>query len=135
MGFWTLPFARKRVEGALDMSTETRQPPTLNREFGRWTAYRGLNVVYEGSSQLIEVHPPDLSAHGMFINTPQHFPEGAVLKLEFRLGRSGQDIHARAEVRYCLPGIGVGVEFIETAEADERTIAEEIASRMGDSEA
>ncbi len=113
------------------MSTETGQHVILNRDLGRWAAYRGLNIKYEGSSKLIEVRAPDLSPRGMFIHLAQHFPEGSVLKLEFRLGRSGLDIHARAEVRYCLSGVGIGVEFIDIAEADRLAIAEEIDGLIG----
>ncbi len=117
------------------MSTGSRPHPIPNREFDRWATYRGLTIVYEGRSELIEVRAPDISPRGMFIHIPQHFPEGAVLKLEFRLSRSGQDIHARAEVRYCLPGVGIGVEFIEISEDDQLAIADEIDSLMGNGQA
>jgi PilZ domain len=105
--------------------------PIPNREYDRWATYRGLTIVYEGRSEQIEVRAPDISPKGMFIHIPQHFPEGAVLKLEFRLSRSGHEIHARAEVRYCLPGVGIGVEFIDISEVDELAIADEIDSLMG----
>jgi hypothetical protein len=105
--------------------------PIPNREYDRWATYRGLTIVYEGRSELIEVRAPDISPKGMFIHIPQHFPEGAVLKLEFRLSRSGHEVHARAEVRYCLPGVGIGVEFIDISEQDELAIADEIDSLMG----
>jgi hypothetical protein len=105
--------------------------PIPNREFDRWATYRGLTIVYEGRSEQIEVRAPDISPRGMFIHIPQHFPEGAVLKLDFRLSRSGHDIKTRAEVRYCLPGVGIGVEFVDITEEDELAIADEIASLMG----
>jgi hypothetical protein len=63
----------------------------------------------------------------MFINTAKRFPEGAIMKLRFRLNRSGIEIHARAEVRYCLPGVGIGVEFIGLSPDYVRAIEEEIA--------
>ena len=40
------------------------------------------------------------------------YPQGAVLKLRFRLSRTGILIETRCEVRYCLKGVGVGVEFV-----------------------
>jgi PilZ domain-containing protein len=67
----------------------------------------------------------------MFIHIPQHFPEGAVLKLEFRLSRSGRDVKTCAEVRYCLPGVGIGVEFVDISPKDEQAIAEEIETLRG----
>ena len=75
----------------------------------------------------ISSRPPDISPHGMFINTAKRFPEGAIMKLRFRLNRSGVEIHARAEVRYCLPGVGIGVEFVGLSPESVHAIEEEIA--------
>jgi hypothetical protein len=73
---------------------------------------REISVLYEGRHEQILVKPPDLSTRGMFISTTRIFPEGAVLNLRFRLAHSGAEVQTRSEVRYCLPGVGVGVEFI-----------------------
>jgi hypothetical protein len=85
-----------------------------------------LSLTYEGRRDSVCIRPPDISAKGMFINTDATFPEGSVLKLNFRLARTGTRIVARCEVRYCLPGVGVGVEFIglpfEHAQAIEKEI-------------
>ena len=113
------------------MSADPHQHPVPSREFDRFATYRGLNIVYEGRSEQIEVRPPDISPRGMFIHIPQHFPEGAVLKLEFRLSRSGHIVKTRAEVRYSLPGVGIGVEFVDISTEDEQAIADEIESLMG----
>ena len=66
---------------------------------------------YEGRGGSIPIHPPDISPNGMFVNTSTHFPEGAVLNLRFRLTHSNVEVQTRGEVRYCLPGTGIGVEF------------------------
>ncbi len=71
-----------------------------------------LHMGYEGGEHEIPIRAPDISLHGMFLNTSTHFPEGAVVKLRFRLTRSNVEVQTRAEVRYCLPGIGIGVEFV-----------------------
>jgi hypothetical protein len=113
------------------MSSDPHQHPVPSREFDRFATYRGLNIVYEGRSEQIEVRAPDISPRGMFIHIPQHFPEGAVLKLEFRLSRSGHTVKTRAEVRYSLPGVGIGVEFLDIPPDDEQAIADEIATLMG----
>ena len=99
--------------------------PSEQRVEGRHTCCRDLHVVYEGFGRHVEVRAPDLSTQGMFINTPQVFPEGTVLKIRFRLGHSGKMIQTRAEVRYCLPSVGVGVEFIDLPEEMRAAIAEE----------
>lgn len=96
------------------------------RSFRRHMYYRDLEVVYEGHSQQIPLRVPDLSTHGMFINTPQVFTEGSVLKLKFRLCRTGYLVTARAEVRYCLAEVGIGVEFVEITEEAQDAIAEEM---------
>jgi len=91
------------------MSSETFS--NQSRLVSRFSSLRDLTVTYEGHSQDIVTRPPDISTRGMFINTTQAFPEGAVLMVRFKLAHSGVEINTRAEVRYCLPGVGVGVEF------------------------
>ena len=85
-----------------------------------------VSVHYEGHSEEVALRPPDVSTHGMFFNTATRFPEGAVLNLRFRLALSGAEIRTRCEVRYCLPGVGMGVEFIGISPEDVRRIEREI---------
>ena len=99
-------------------------PPA--RQFERYSPYRDLQMKYEGRSEDVPLRVPDLSEHGMFINTPREFPEGSVLKLKFLLTRTGYLVTARGEVRYCLPGIGIGVEFFEIADESRDAIREEL---------
>jgi|HubBroStandDraft_6_1064221.scaffolds.fasta_scaffold01280_4 hypothetical protein len=98
----------------------------------RISAIRDLSVDYEGYSEEIVTRPPDISTRGMFINTSRVFPEGAVLNVHFHLALSGFEIRSRAEVRYCLAGVGVGVEFIEISPDAVEAITKEIefASRQ-----
>jgi len=109
--------------------------PTSHRKRGiperlqaRYAAYRDLAVTYEGHSEAVPVRAPDVSTRGIFINTSRCFPEGAVLVVEFRLVRSDVLVKARAEVRYCLPGVGVGAEFVEMAPEARQAIEAEIAA-------
>jgi hypothetical protein len=95
----------------------------------RFSSLRELSVSYEGHSEDIVTRPPDISTKGMFINTVRTFPEGAVLNVRFRLALSGFEVHSRAEVRYCLPGVGVGVEFIDISRECVRAIEREIEIR------
>lgn len=100
--------------------------PIPNRQFERFTSYRDLQVNYEGFSEEIPVRVPDISTRGMFINTPHQFPQGAVLNVKFILTRSNFEIFARAEVRYNLPGVGVGIEFIDITPEAQKAIEEEL---------
>jgi PilZ domain len=93
----------------------------------RISSLRDLSVTYEGLSEEVALRPPDISARGMFINTSRNFPEGAVLNVQFRLGQTGAEISTRAEVRYCLPGVGVGIEFVDISAEAVRAIEKEIA--------
>jgi hypothetical protein len=85
-----------------------------------------LSMIYEGFEEDVSVRPPDLSPHGMFINTRLDYPQGAILKLRFRLARSGVLIETRCEVRYCLRGVGVGVEFVAIPPESVKAIEDEI---------
>jgi hypothetical protein len=96
------------------------------RQFERYTNYHDLAVSYEGYAENIPVRVPDISPRGMFINTATDFPEGAVLNVSFRLTKSNFEVSTRAEVRYCLPGVGIGVEFIAITPEAEKAIEEEL---------
>ena len=85
-----------------------------------------ISVNYEGRTEEVADRLPDVSPRGMFIGTSQRFPEGAVLNLKFRLAISGAEIQTRCEVRYCQPGVGVGVEFIGISPEDSRAIEREV---------
>jgi PilZ domain len=85
-----------------------------------------VHVEYEGTGCEVLYRPPDLSPHGMFVNTSTHFLEGAIVNLRFRLTRSNVEVQTRGEVRYCLPGIGIGVEFVGIRPEAVRAIEKEI---------
>jgi hypothetical protein len=85
-----------------------------------------ISVNYEGHTEEVAARPPDVSARGMFVNTTRNLPEGAVLNLRFRLAITGAEIRTRCEVRYCLPGVGVGVEFVGISPQAVREIEREI---------
>ena len=108
------------------MSAGEPTPKISTRDNSRYSGYKDLSILFEGSSQEIPVRVPDLSTRGMFINTGRHFPEGAVLKVQFRLVKSDYEINVRAEVRYCLDGVGVGVEFLDISEDAMDAIEEEL---------
>jgi hypothetical protein len=85
-----------------------------------------LHLTYEGDSCEVPIRPPDLSLHGMFVNTSTHFPEGAIVNLRFRLTQSNLEVQTRGEVRYCLPGTGIGVEFVGLGVEASQAIEQEL---------
>jgi hypothetical protein len=100
---------------------------TGSRYGARVHSLKDIHLVYEGEQAQTAVRTPDLSERGMFINTTRLFPEGAILKLRFRLAATNAEIDTRCEVRYCQPGTGIGVEFISLTAEAERAIQREIA--------
>ena len=85
-----------------------------------------LSITFEGHGSEIRLHTPDLSTRGMFIHTSMELPEGSVIRVKFRLKRTNFQVNVRSEVRYCLPGVGVGVEFVEISQEAQNAIAEEL---------
>src|ERR1700730_703662 len=108
------------------MSDTEMKPEVTVRQDVRYPQLSELSMIYEGANEDVSVRPPDISPHGMFINTRTEYPEGAVLKLRFRLSRTGVLIQTRCEVRYCLRGVGVGVEFVAISPENLRAIEDEI---------
>lgn len=104
-----------------------RDASCCGRSSPRVNSLREISISYEGQDEKIVVKPPNLSKRGIFINTSRTFPEGAVLNLHFGLLLTNVEIHTRGEVRYCRPGVGVGVEFIGLAPEDQQLIEREIA--------
>ena len=96
------------------------------RSAARVFSLRDISLSYEGRNEKIAVRSPDISARGMFINTGRPFPEGAVLNVQFRLALTGVQVRARCEVRYCISGEGVGVEFIGLSSEAAKWIEREV---------
>jgi len=111
------------------MSSQTWEKSNPVRQHKRYRYPPELMVTYEGVNKQIHLSGPEISVHGMFINTPAILPEGAVLKVQFRLARVNFEVVARCEVRYCLAGVGVGVEFIDLSAAARNAIDQEMAHR------
>jgi hypothetical protein len=88
--------------------------------------YRDLKIVYDGMADVVGERSPDLSTSGMFINTPRAYPAGAQIRLRFELLRTGFIVHAQGDVRYCLPGIGIGVLFVNLPEPARIAIEREL---------
>jgi len=108
------------------MSSNSNGLQAPARGYSRFSTYRDLSLIYAGASERITVHAPDLSPKGMFIHLNRYYPQGAVMKLSFTLARSGHEVHTRAEVRYCLEGVGIGVEFVDISAQDQQAIEKEL---------
>ena len=103
-------------------STETR----VERRRASRVLYRDLKIVCDGMGDVVCERSPDLTTRGMFINTPRTYPTGAQLQLRFDLLRTGVSVQTLGDVRYCLPGIGVGVHFVDLPEEARAAIEKEL---------
>ena len=101
-------------------------PSKPGRREARIQQLSDVHLTFEGRGSEIPIRTPDLSPHGMFVNTSTHFPEGAIVNLRFRLTHSNLEVQTRGEVRYCLPGIGIGVEFVGLGAEAGRAIEKEL---------
>jgi len=109
------------------MSARNRKRPfVFARCHPRLQCVQEISLRYEGESATIHVRPPDISTSGIFVSTSRGFPEGAVVTVQCKLAHSGVEISARGEVRYCLRGVGVGVEFTDVSAETVRAIESEI---------
>jgi hypothetical protein len=63
------------------------------------------------TTRKLETRINDLSVTGAFVDSIVDFPVGTELRLKFTVG--GTVVDVTAEVRYHMPGVGVGVEFVD----------------------
>ena len=110
----------------MNKRTAASAPADSARREPRFQTLSDLHLKYEGWPNEICLRAPDLSAHGMFVNTATHFPEGAIVNLRFRLKHADIEIQTRGEVRYCLEGVGIGVEFVDLEAHAARAIEKEL---------
>ncbi|HYP28124.1 MAG TPA: PilZ domain-containing protein [Blastocatellia bacterium] len=71
----------------------------------------------------------DLCARGAFINVVAGLPTGAVVDVAFDLPTK-EVVRATASIRYVLPGLGMGVEFVEIGEEESLAIERFISSYL-----
>jgi PilZ domain len=95
------------------------------RQYKRFSFPPELVVTCDGTPGNIPLTGPSIGVHGMFINTPAALSEGTVLNVTFRLARIDVKISVRGEVRYRVPGIGVGVEFVDISTEARHAIEKE----------
>ena len=96
--------------------------------------YRDLKIVYDGMACFVNQRSPDLSTRGIFVNTPRSYPAGARLRLRFGLLRTRINVEPLGDVRYCLPGIGIGVHFVDLPQDARAAIETELEEMRSQSQ-
>ncbi len=55
----------------------------------------------------------DVSTGGLFLNTPDPLVPGSQVELNFRVTPEGPEIECSGRVVYAVPGVGMGIQFID----------------------
>jgi hypothetical protein len=55
----------------------------------------------------------DVSTGGLFLNTPNPLVPGSQVQLSFSVSPEGPEIECSGSVVYALPGVGMGIQFID----------------------
>lgn len=55
----------------------------------------------------------DVSAGGIFLNTPSPLASGSDVELNFRVSPDGPEIACSGRVVWALPGVGMGIQFVD----------------------
>jgi hypothetical protein len=78
------------------------------------------------TTRKLETRINDLSVTGAFVDSVVDFPQGTVVHLRFKVADTVVDVDA--EVRYHMPGVGIGVEFLDLT-PEEHTCIETLVTR------
>jgi hypothetical protein len=79
------------------------------RQQARCPFTASVDVIESRSQTKISGRTCDVSRGGCYIDTINSFPVGSTVQLQ--LVTQGRRLEAQAEVAYCLPGMGMGVQF------------------------
>ena len=71
----------------------------------------------------------DISEGGVFVSAIQYFEQGDLIEVSIPL--KGEKITVKAEVKYCQPGIGLGIMFVDLNDEQKARIRELIESIAG----
>lgn len=71
----------------------------------------------------------DLSVEGAFVDTRTVLPVGTVTRLRFTVG--AQEVSVSAEVRYSMPGMGMGLRFLNLGPGERQLIEQLLSSHSG----
>jgi PilZ domain len=84
-----------------------------------------VDVFFDGRDATGVASTKDISLGGLYMNTQDNLPEGALLTLRIPLG-GDQQVVVNAEVVYSNPGRGVGVRFHGLREEDRALMQREL---------
>ena len=91
---------------ALDMNVqiENRRHKRDNAAFDVRCESFGLDEIFVSR---------DVSAGGIFLKAPNPLVSGSTVELTFAISPEGPDIQCQGRVVYSLPGVGMGIQFLD----------------------
>lgn len=106
------------------MNTENKYEK--RRKYPRHKAPKGMFVGWKSAGQRMVSRAETVGMGGLFLHTPTPVGLGSVVELLFDL-KTGE-IRARAIVRHCNPGRGMGVQFMQMQPADRARLSQFLAN-------
>lgn len=77
----------------------------------------GFVAEYTSGNRRFRHRAGNVSGGGLFIHSPLNLLSGTELTLSFRPSRRSPVLRARGRVRFTIPGLGFGVEFVKISQA------------------
>ena len=93
--------------------TDAQDP---RRKYPRIDLPKGIAVGWRGGGKFGTSNISSVSLGGLFISTPDPAGAGSILALIFDVPTG--EVRARAIVRRCIPGQGMGVQFLNMTPED-----------------
>jgi len=116
---------------SLDSSSDNSDPLAAarrdRRQYPRFRCPGNVQVSRAESAHRVWAKLGDLSLGGCYIDTPVPEPVGSKLRLVVHIQESR--ISASAEVRTCVPALGMGVQFI-SFESGSRELLKQVIERL-----
>lgn len=81
------------------------------------------DILVDGTKQCTIM---DISEGGLYVSAIQHFEENSVI--EVAIPFKGGKLTVKAQVRYCQPGIGMGIELVDLNDEQRTKIKELIGN-------
>jgi hypothetical protein len=124
---WEAELAYFPVETSSDKSDSLAAARRDRRQYPRFRCQGNVQLSRADSSQQVWAKLGDLSLGGCYVSTP--VPEAVGTKLHLVLQIDNNKIAAFAEVRTCVPALGMGVQFTEF-ESGSRELLKQVIERL-----
>lgn len=106
-------------------STDSRTNAVERRSAVRKPVIASAQVVEAGSGARLRARSCDLVVQGCYIDTINPFPAGTLVRI--RLEKEGAKVDSKGKVVYRLPGLGMGIAFLDLTPENQRVLEQWLA--------